>query len=540
MFNIFLLGLARFHATPQDDKLSYYQICGIHGRPYGMWDNVPPANGTEDNGYCVHVSNLLLPWHRPYLALFEQLLFDHMAACVREFPPGPLRQRYARAATQVRLPYWDWAMTPINGSVYPDIVQQPGVLVVKPNGTTTIDNPLHSYKFHPVSYRDMEFDPFASWADTKRYPTAWTSGARSQDNLIGPVLDNQLVSFSNRVYNLLTFYDNFTQFSNEAWYGSEQNIDSLEALHDAIHAITGQQGHMTYLDYSAYDPIFWLHHVNLDRFFDIWQTLHPDSYVEPMAALSPTYTIAKGSIQDADSPLEPFSKDSKGTMWTSNTVKNTRTFGYTYVETANGSQADARAAVNSLYGSGYTGGGLIGVRDTAVTAGTMRTTAGFVVHGRQRHYAASILSDKHALNGSYSIYVFVGEVDDSDPSSWPTSPNLAGTHATFGSLRAHEDLARQAMITGGTIPLTNILAAKVTSGEISSLDENEVAGYLEEYLQWRVVKFDGEPVPVEDVSGLQVVATLSEVTPAANDEDVPMRSKFKKLAGVTKGKLGGS
>lgn len=73
----------------------------IHGRPYGMWDNVPPANGTEDNGYCVHVSNLLLPWHRPYLALFEQLLFNHMTACAEEFPEGPLRQRYARAATQV-------------------------------------------------------------------------------------------------------------------------------------------------------------------------------------------------------------------------------------------------------------------------------------------------------------------------------------------------------------------------------------------------------------------------------------------------------
>lgn len=79
------------------------RLAAIHGRPYGMWDNVPSANGTEDNGYCVHVSNLLLPWHRPYLALFEQLLFEHMTACAEEFPAGPLRQRYARAATQVIL-----------------------------------------------------------------------------------------------------------------------------------------------------------------------------------------------------------------------------------------------------------------------------------------------------------------------------------------------------------------------------------------------------------------------------------------------------
>ncbi|PIA95850.1 Tyrosinase [Cercospora beticola] len=540
LFNIFLLGLARFHVTPQDDKLSYYQMCAIHGRPYGMWDNVPPANGTEDNGYCVHVSNLLLPWHRPYLALFEQLLFNHMTACAEEFPAGPLRQRYARAATQVRLPYWDWAVASPNGSVYPDIVQQPRVSVVKSEGTTTIDNPLYSYKFHPVSYKDMEFDPFASWNDTKRYPTAWTSRARSQNNLIGPMLDNQLASFANRVYNLLTFYDNFTQFSNEAWYGREQNIDSIEALHDTIHAITGQQGHMTYLDYSAYDPIFWLHHVNLDRLFAIWQILHPNSYVEPMAALSSTYTIVKGSIQDADSPLEPFSKDTNGTKWTSNTVKDTRTFGYTYPETSKGDQANARAAVNRLYGSGYNGGGLIGVRDTPVTARKMRGTAGFLVDGRQRHYAASLLSDKHALNGSYAIHVFVGAFDDSDPGSWPTSPNLAGTHATFGSLRANGDVARKSLVTGGTIPLTNILVQKVSSGDLFSLEEDNVVRYLEESLQWRVATLDGEPVPAGEVSDLEVVVTLSEITPAASDQDVPMKKNFKKLTRITKGKVGRS
>lgn len=33
MLNIFLLGLARFHATPQDDEHSYYQICGKYFLP---------------------------------------------------------------------------------------------------------------------------------------------------------------------------------------------------------------------------------------------------------------------------------------------------------------------------------------------------------------------------------------------------------------------------------------------------------------------------------------------------------------------------
>lgn len=44
-----------------------------------------------------------------------------------------------------------------------------------------------------------------------------------------------------------------------------------------------------------------MHHVCLDRFFDIGLILPNDSYVEPMAAMSATYTIAVYSIQDADS-----------------------------------------------------------------------------------------------------------------------------------------------------------------------------------------------------------------------------------------------
>lgn len=186
--------------------------------------------------------------------------------------------------------------------------------------------------------------------------------------------------------------------------------------------------------------------------------------------------------------MEPFSRDINGTKWTSNAVKDTKTFGYTYPETSKGDQANARAAVNRLYGSGYNGGGLIGVRDTPVTAGKMRGTAGFLVDGRQRHYAANLVSDKHALNGSYAIHVFVGAFDNSDPSSWPTSPNLAGTHATFGSLRANEDVAQKSLVTGGTIPLTNILISKVGSDDLPSLKEDDVVRYLESNLQWRVAK----------------------------------------------------
>lgn len=69
MLNIYLLGLERMQALPKTDRLSWYQIAGIHGRPYKPWDNVT-GNGNMA-GYCTHSSILFLPWHRPYIALYE-------------------------------------------------------------------------------------------------------------------------------------------------------------------------------------------------------------------------------------------------------------------------------------------------------------------------------------------------------------------------------------------------------------------------------------------------------------------------------------
>lgn len=148
----------------------------------------------------------------------------------------------------------------------------------------------------------LTMSQFATWNETKRFPTSWDVNATSQNALLGPVFDNNRVSFQDRLYNLFTNYDNFTEFGNEAWMTpTVQNADSLESIHDAIHSIIGSNGHMTYLDYSAFDPSFFLHHAMIDRCFALWQALYPDSYVEPMAAIEQTFTIRVGDIEDENS-----------------------------------------------------------------------------------------------------------------------------------------------------------------------------------------------------------------------------------------------
>lgn len=69
----------------------------------------------------------------------------------------------------------------------------------------------------------------------------------------------------NRTFNLLTQAKTYTAFSNDGFRGTAGNptrFDSLEAIHGSIHVLTGLGGHMSVVDFAAFDPIFWLHHCN--------------------------------------------------------------------------------------------------------------------------------------------------------------------------------------------------------------------------------------------------------------------------------------
>jgi tyrosinase len=67
-WNLYLLAMERFQNKPKNDPMSYYQIAGIHGRPFVEWDN---AGLKHVAGYCTHTLNIFGSWHRPYLSVYE-------------------------------------------------------------------------------------------------------------------------------------------------------------------------------------------------------------------------------------------------------------------------------------------------------------------------------------------------------------------------------------------------------------------------------------------------------------------------------------
>ena len=68
---------------------------------------------------------------------------------------------------------------------------------------------------------------------------------------------------------------------------------------------------MSTLEYTSYDPIFFLHHANVDRIFAIWQELQKKR--------GKSYDHSDCNVELFNKPLEPFFRDV-------NTVELTKTF----------------------------------------------------------------------------------------------------------------------------------------------------------------------------------------------------------------------
>jgi tyrosinase len=347
-WNLYLLGLDAFKKIDETSDLSYYGVCGIHGRPYRPWGGVAGDNDVQGGwqGYCTHTSILFGPWHRPFLALFEQLLYGIIQGIASQFPDDT-RARYQAAASTFRIPYWDWAATPDSNDYFPNAVggsQTVDVITPTSNGQAVpMANPLYSTTFTPLNPEQGDFaplgrTPYDQWPTTLRYPTSTRSvKATSDETQVFDAMATQFAGMQQNINILMNDpnYKVLSAFSNHMWAGdSPSTAASLEDVHNSIHtAVGGNMGHMSELDYSAFDPVFWLHHCNVDRLFAIWQAINPTSYTIDETTETGNFVTVAGSVETSSTPLTPFVDASGSNYWTAETVRQTETFNYAYPET---------------------------------------------------------------------------------------------------------------------------------------------------------------------------------------------------------------
>ncbi|KAI1959289.1 hypothetical protein LOZ58_004560 [Ophidiomyces ophidiicola] len=566
-FDLYILAFTQFQDEDQGNLLSFYQIGGIHGYPFRPWDGV---NGRGGAGYCAHASTVFPTWHRPYLSLYEMQIWKNAQTIATRYPEN-VRRTYVDAAVNLRIPYWDWA----NNPELPQSMITPQIEINTPQGRRSVRNPQYSFVFNPTVEKGFNRgDPLLRYPGSVRAPNAQ---GQSQNAEVQRRLRQNGASWRQSTYALLTSETNYTIFSTNVVPGRGNDYNNVESSHGQVHvAVGGSYGHMSYVPWSSFDPVFWLHHTNVDRIIALWQAINPDSWVRPLATRGDTFTRPAGTVEDANTPLHPFHM--RGSIfWNSDTSRSTRTFGYTYPEIQDWNiskeqlQRNVRQRVNELYnraqslkkrskdGSDFFKPGAFRdlasvlkktfkideiLKDLSETSLADFDTLG--INNMKKQWVANIKVDKFAINYPFNIHFFLGEPPN-DSSTWERASNLVGSFSLFSSSMPYPEGA--AHIVYGQQPLTHAVAEAYSNKIIDSMDSKVVVPLLKTHLQWRVQSLDGSVIDTAKLvgssssgqAGLEITILERDVEPLGEgqDTDFPRFGNWKAYEDVTKDKSGG-
>ncbi|QSZ35560.1 hypothetical protein DSL72_008430 [Monilinia vaccinii-corymbosi] len=489
-------------ASEYNDGLSYFQLAGIHGRPYIGWDGVSQAIGAPLTGFY---SVLFATWHRPYLALFEQVLVSHAQAIAKTYISS-LNPTYQAAADNLRMPFWDWGVSPS----MPSIVNVATVSIVLPSGATAqVNNPLFRYNFQNKPLNQQYFPPGDSDGMMQQYnwtvrdPDSLGNGQSDFDAANGD-LDN--AGLGDQVWTAIMKSKTFNNFATMASSGS-----SIESPHGTVHVLVGgAYGHMSYLSYSAFDPIFWLHHTNVDRMFAMYQAINPSAYITPLIDYYGTYTIISGSIDTAATSLKPFAITSS-TLFTSNSCRSMAQFGYSYPEimdwnmTAAQMQSYVTGKVNTLYNADG-----LNSKIKKRNFGSRETSSGPQYEGSNtnktlREWTAALSVSKLDLEGErFIIRIFLGKVPE-NPKEWGRCENLVGSLVILPPPGAFAKDAREALAYDEIVVLREPVVGGSYDGHDKVGDGEGTEEFLKANLKWRVQLLDKTPLPSSSLATLKIV-----------------------------------
>lgn len=482
---------------------------------------------------------------------------------IQEFPSSQ-QGRLRQVASTLRMPFFDYARDPGNAPAVPTLIRDQTVTVNKPQGSVRIANPLYSYSWGNSLPSEMGGGPWNSFPVTLRRPVA--NPTRSNNNEFNARIGSARLSIRDRIYAIFSSKPNWGAASTSA-IGvrtdlSGGGVDSIESIHDLIHSITGGEsgGHMAYLDVAAFDPMFWLHHCNIDRLLTMLQIISPNTYVANGNVMRPMAQWNQGEPKNAYTPLKPFTKDAAGNYYTSQDVYETRTLGYYYPDTSSNSYDQVVRSINSLYAAN---GRSMSKRD-----GDVSETGQYVgrpIKEGEYHTIFSVIADKYALEGSYVVHCFVGKPgnnstsnstapypikanstlsasislgtagvsvgvsiggdDDGDAAYDPSTDytqasNYVGSYGIIGGMMAGGSNSSQPVMTEGSLPLTTCLQGKQAAGELESLTPDHIEAYLKENMYYKVVGVNGEIDP-DTLPNFHISVKCTKAKPAANENELP-------------------
>jgi tyrosinase len=220
---------------PATDPTSWQFQANMHGLPDGEGAN-------KGWRWCMHGNWWFLPWHRGYIYFFEKII----------------RKKSGNDA--FRLPYWPW----------------------EKDSSAVLPAPFRDAKYHDK--------------DNPLYDKLRVTAANNGDPL-RPDPRGGSGSFAIDWERARTIRQFTSRFAELAFGGirkpktmmptkpaSTRQHGGMESrAHDLIHDSVGGVGDMGDPDTAARDPIFWLHHANVDRLWNRWLDTRGHELPDPMA-----------------------------------------------------------------------------------------------------------------------------------------------------------------------------------------------------------------------------------------------------------------
>lgn len=231
----YALAIRALDELPLSDRNSWRFFGAIHGFDRDLWvsrgiisaDEPVPAELTDDTTFgnqCQHASWYFPPWHRGYLWAFEAVV----AAKVKEL-----------TGDDWAVPYWNY-LDPAN----PHARDLPTAFTDETLPGETTPNPLKYYRGgqlrQPNAIQPRPTDTFSLKAMEENDFTV------------------DKVGFGGGIS------DDFAQFAE--WTGGLESNP-----HNIVHVLMGRGGGLIGDPFTAgLDPLFWLHHCNIDRLWEAW------------------------------------------------------------------------------------------------------------------------------------------------------------------------------------------------------------------------------------------------------------------------------
>lgn len=567
-FSLYVQAMQLLYDSKETEMDSHFQIGGIHGLPYVRWDEAGPEQPVGvPAGYCQHSTVIFPTWHRPYCALYEQILHRHAVQTAAKYTT-PDQAEWRKAADDLRLPFWDWALHPLPPKQFYDHKQYAQVTITLADGSKKpVNNPMLGYRFQsghgpaPPNNRDPTYNTLSKLPWTIRHPTR-PIGPNSTTDIASfeSVLTREFEDTRPDTATLLLEVTDWFGFSTQA-AGQGAWTRSLEAIHNTLHVKIGFSGHMNYVPYAAFDPIFWMHHFNVDRMTALWQYINYEVWVSPRNDSGSTWVTKPGGRVDENTQLVPFRID-ESNWWTSAECRAPMNLRYTYSDFQGLDMNDLpavseaiRERVTKLYYDKDTFAAFPGLVPTTAAAATTHAQAPLGIKAAIAHPAAAAPAAAHLvgsgsshpapesiewtvrirckqadLRNIASILIFIDGVPD-DQYGFMNDPRYAGSFDPF--VNPFPKLCQNCVDGDGIVieGFVHITYSLVKRG-LNVLDVPAVEEYLRKNLKWVPRLHDGEYGRVEDLKTLEVTVIDTPLRGGAGAV-VPVIGEVRKHNDVT-------